>query len=121
MSDDGTTKDDVKVPEGEAGDKINKLFREDEKDTNVIILTAMGEEACIDAKEVSNITIPACFRLDANLTFRLQRVKRLADCVRSGPSITRSACWETKARALFTFPRVMRCSMNSVVTAKISR
>lgn len=56
MSDDGTTKDDVKVPEGEAGDKINKLFREDEKDTNVIILTAMGEEACIDAKEVSNIT-----------------------------------------------------------------
>ncbi|KAK4632040.1 Eukaryotic translation initiation factor 5A [Fulvia fulva] len=51
MSDDGSTKDDVKVPEGEAGDKINKLFREEEKDTNVIVLTAMGEEACIDAKE----------------------------------------------------------------------
>lgn len=53
MSDDGTTKDDVKVPDGEAGDKINKLFKDEEKDTNVIILTAMGEEACIDAKEVS--------------------------------------------------------------------
>jgi translation initiation factor 5A len=70
MSDDGSTKDDVKVPEGEAGDKINKLFTEDGKDTSkfpsnttlrsvwcsrwctdVIILSAMGEEAAIDAKE----------------------------------------------------------------------
>ncbi|KAF3052286.1 Eukaryotic translation initiation factor 5A [Didymella keratinophila] len=51
MSDDGSTKDDVKVPEGEVGDKINKLFTEDGKDTSVIVLTAMGEEAAIDAKE----------------------------------------------------------------------
>jgi translation initiation factor 5A len=67
MSDDGSTKDDVKVPDGEVGDKINKLFTEDGKDTSelswntiseallttvdVIVLTAMGEEACIDAKE----------------------------------------------------------------------
>jgi len=51
MSDDGSTKDDVKVPEGEVGDKINKMFSEEGKDTNVIVLTAMGEEACIDAKE----------------------------------------------------------------------
>ena len=35
MSDNGDTKDDVKVPEGEIGDKINKLFREDEKDTSM--------------------------------------------------------------------------------------
>ena len=34
MSDDGTTKDDVKVPDGEVGDKINKLFTEDGKDTS---------------------------------------------------------------------------------------
>lgn len=34
MSDDGTTKDDVKVPDGEVGDKINKLFSEDGKDTS---------------------------------------------------------------------------------------
>lgn len=34
MSDDGTTKDDVKVPDGEVGDKIEKLFRTDEKDTS---------------------------------------------------------------------------------------
>ncbi|KAK3670802.1 translation initiation factor eIF5A [Recurvomyces mirabilis] len=51
MTEGGETKDDVKVPDGEVGDKINKLFREDEKDTNVIVLTAMGEEAAIDAKE----------------------------------------------------------------------
>jgi translation initiation factor 5A len=66
MSDDGTTKDDVKVPEGEVGEKINKLFREEEKDTSeyepifrktrltntdVIVLTAMGEEVAMDAKE----------------------------------------------------------------------
>ncbi|KAJ4330702.1 translation initiation factor eIF5A [Didymella pomorum] len=51
MSDDGSTKDDVKVPDGEVGDKINKLFTEDGKDTSVIVLTAMGEEAAIDAKE----------------------------------------------------------------------
>merc|ERR1712014_43125 len=41
----------VKVPEGDVGDKIKKLFTEEEKDVNVIVLTAMGEEAAIDAKE----------------------------------------------------------------------
>lgn len=34
MADDGETKDDVKVPDGDIGDKINKLFTEDEKDTS---------------------------------------------------------------------------------------
>jgi len=51
MTDDGDTKDDVKVPDGEVGDRINKLFKEEEKDVNVVILTAMGEQACMDAKE----------------------------------------------------------------------
>jgi len=51
MSDDGTTKDDVKIPDGEIGEKIKKLFQEEAKDTNVIVLTAMGEETAIDAKE----------------------------------------------------------------------
>ena len=73
MSDDGDTKDDVKVPDGEVGEKINKLFKVEEKDTSmfslfsvhptqryhasiltlpdVTILTAMGEECAIDAKE----------------------------------------------------------------------
>jgi translation initiation factor 5A len=51
MTDDGVTKDDVKLPDGEIGDKINKLFKVEEKDTNVVILTAMGEEAAVEAKE----------------------------------------------------------------------
>ncbi|RQM07891.1 hypothetical protein DH86_00000781, partial [Scytalidium sp. 3C] len=51
MSEDGETKDDVKVPEGEIGEKINRLFTEEEKDTNVIVLTAMGEQAAVEAKE----------------------------------------------------------------------
>ena len=34
MSDDGATKDDVKVPDGEVGDKINKLFTNEGKDTS---------------------------------------------------------------------------------------
>ena len=35
MSEDGgETKDDVKIPDGEIGDKINKLFTQEEKDTS---------------------------------------------------------------------------------------
>ncbi|KAJ9199913.1 hypothetical protein DTO166G4_8648 [Paecilomyces variotii] len=51
MDDTGATKDDVKLPEGEVGEKINRLFREEEKDTNVVVLTSMGEEIAVDAKE----------------------------------------------------------------------
>lgn len=70
MADDGETKDDVKVPDGEVGEKIDKLFTTEEKDTSefcrifkpdhpaansistdVIVLTAMGEQAAIEAKE----------------------------------------------------------------------
>ncbi|KAI4239543.1 MAG: hypothetical protein LQ349_000303 [Xanthoria aureola] len=50
MSDDGETKDDVKVPEGEVGERIDKLMKED-KDLNVIVLKSMGEEVAIEAKE----------------------------------------------------------------------
>ncbi|KAF2430076.1 eukaryotic translation initiation factor 5A [Tothia fuscella] len=53
MSDDGTTKDDVKIPDGECGDKIKKLFQDEGKDINVIVLTAMGEEVAIDCKEAA--------------------------------------------------------------------
>ncbi|KAI9846587.1 MAG: Eukaryotic translation initiation factor 5A [Sclerophora amabilis] len=51
MSDDGVTKDDVKIPDGEVGEKLERFFKIEEKDTNVVVLTSMGEEACIDAKE----------------------------------------------------------------------
>ncbi|KAE8418199.1 eukaryotic translation initiation factor eIF-5A [Aspergillus pseudocaelatus] len=51
MTDAGDTKDDVKVPEGDLGARIKKMFKEEEKDVNVIVLTSMGEECAIDAKE----------------------------------------------------------------------
>jgi translation initiation factor 5A len=51
MSDDGETKDDVRMPDGEIGDKITRLFTTEEKDTNVVILTSMGEQAAVEAKE----------------------------------------------------------------------
>lgn len=38
MSDDGSTKEDVKLPDGEVGDKINKLFTEDGKDTSKLTI-----------------------------------------------------------------------------------
>lgn len=34
MNDDGDTKDDVRMPDGEIGEKIQKLFKTDEKDTS---------------------------------------------------------------------------------------
>lgn len=38
MSDDGGQKDDVKVPEGDVGDKIKKLFNDDGKDTSMFFM-----------------------------------------------------------------------------------
>lgn len=34
MNEEGDTKDDVRMPEGEIGEKINKLFKIEEKDTS---------------------------------------------------------------------------------------
>ncbi|KAJ3410568.1 Eukaryotic translation initiation factor 5A [Chytridiales sp. JEL 0842] len=50
MTADGSTKDDVKVPDGELGTKLEAEFNEG-KDLVVTIITAMGEEACISYKE----------------------------------------------------------------------
>jgi translation initiation factor 5A len=41
MADDGETKDDVKVPDGEIGEKIEKLFTTEEKDTSKFCRAAM--------------------------------------------------------------------------------
>jgi len=50
MTNDGTAKDDVKVPEGDLGFQITGAF-EDGKDLLVTIVSAMGEEAAISFKE----------------------------------------------------------------------
>lgn len=51
MADGGETKDDIKLCDGEIGEKVKRLFQIEEKETNVIVLTAMGEQAVIEAKE----------------------------------------------------------------------
>jgi len=50
MTADGNTKDDVKVPEGELGDKLQADFDEG-KDLLVTIIASMGEESAISYKE----------------------------------------------------------------------
>merc|ERR1719198_1566805 len=50
MTNDGTSKDDVKVPDSDIGQQIEEAF-EDGKDIVVTILTAMGEEAAVAWKE----------------------------------------------------------------------
>ncbi len=44
MSDDGDTKDDVKMPDGEIGDKITKLFRGEEKDTSTYTYPTLSRD-----------------------------------------------------------------------------
>ena len=51
LLDSGDTKDDVKVPEGELGEKLTEEFAAG-KTLTVTILKAMGEEACISFKEM---------------------------------------------------------------------
>jgi len=50
MTNDGTAKDDVKLPEGDLGTQIQAAFDEG-KDTLVTIISAMGEESAISWKE----------------------------------------------------------------------
>ncbi|KAL7748986.1 translation initiation factor eIF5A [Sorochytrium milnesiophthora] len=50
MTSDGGTKDDVKLPEGELGEKIQAEFDEG-KDLLVTVVSAMGEEAALSHKE----------------------------------------------------------------------
>lgn len=50
MTQDGTPKDDVKLPEGDLGTQIQSDF-DDGKDLLIIIQSAMGEEAAISVKE----------------------------------------------------------------------
>ncbi|KAL9556405.1 translation initiation factor eIF5A [Mucor bainieri] len=50
MTADGGTKEDVKLPEGELGEKLQEDFDEG-KDLMVSVVSAMGEEHCLAYKE----------------------------------------------------------------------
>jgi hypothetical protein len=64
MTNDGTPKDDVKVPEGDLGKQIQDNFDEG-KEVLVTIVSAMGEEAAISSKEapkgLTGVLILLCF------------------------------------------------------------
>ena len=51
MDDNGEMREDLKIPEGELGDKIKTLFQED-KEVNVIVTKAMETE-CITSYKIS--------------------------------------------------------------------
>ncbi len=51
---DGETKDDVKAPEGDLGEKLQAAFDEG-KDLLVTVISAMNEEAAISFKEAPKI------------------------------------------------------------------
>jgi len=53
MTNDGTAKDDVKVPEGDLGKQIQDGYEEG-KDLLVTIVAAMGEEQAMSFKESPN-------------------------------------------------------------------
>merc|ERR1712217_428180 len=53
MKPDGTTKDDLKLPEGEDGEKLQALF-DDGKEVLVTVLSAMGMEQAKTFKESGN-------------------------------------------------------------------
>lgn len=50
MLPDGTTKDDVKLPEGELGEKLEEQFEEG-NELLISVVSAMGEEHCLSFKD----------------------------------------------------------------------
>ncbi|XP_076315238.1 eukaryotic translation initiation factor 5A-like [Tachypleus tridentatus] len=54
MDDKGETRDDLKIPDGELGQKIREDFGKDEATVIVTVLSAVGEEAIIASKNATN-------------------------------------------------------------------
>lgn len=63
MSDDGSTKDDVKLPDGEVGDKIDKLFNQDSKDTSMFGKDSGGAEELLTTSQTLLSLLPWVKRL----------------------------------------------------------
>ncbi len=53
MDDSGESKDDLKCPEDEYGEKIRTLFKDD-KEVMVTVVKAMGTEGVVAVKEGTN-------------------------------------------------------------------
>ena len=53
--DSGETKEDVRMPVGEVGEKVQKMMERGGKDIFVVVLGAMGVEMVVDCKEVDSL------------------------------------------------------------------
>ncbi|KAJ5353540.1 eukaryotic translation initiation factor 5A [Penicillium brevicompactum] len=49
--DTGDAKDDIPLPTNEVGDRIKRLYKDEEKDVTVTFLAVMGEEIVFEGKE----------------------------------------------------------------------
>jgi len=54
MNDKGDIRSDLKLPEGELGDKIREEVKKDESSVIVSVLSAVGEEAIVSSKNATN-------------------------------------------------------------------
>jgi hypothetical protein len=63
MSDDGSTKDDVKNPDGEVGDKITKMFQEEGKDTSGFTQVTNNLRSQLITQQTSLSSLPWARRL----------------------------------------------------------
>ncbi|UYV82026.1 EIF5A [Cordylochernes scorpioides] len=54
MNDKGDTRDDLRVPEGELGQKMRDEFEKEDNTVIVTVLSAVGEEALIACKNATN-------------------------------------------------------------------
>lgn len=61
MNDDGDTKDDVRMPDGEIGEKINKLFKVDEKDTSKNLLRFVNDFYTLETASILIIPPRRCY------------------------------------------------------------
>lgn len=102
MNDDGDLKDDVKMPDGEIGDKINRLFKTDEKDTSKFYRSSPGIFRCLSYTSCSRACI-CWFALEANvLTCISQTSSSLLRWVRRPPLRLR----RPPARVKLAFARI---------------
>ena len=77
MTDSGDTKDDVKVPEGEVGEKIKKLFTEDNKDTSALPNPQNLLRALTLVALQTSSSSPPWVKKPPSMPRRLQRARRV--------------------------------------------
>lgn len=88
MSDDGGEKNDVKIPDGEVGDKIKKLFREEEKESSKFALRASSDFPWLTLSAQTSSSSPLWERRLPSIARKPPRVPkrpRRADLVKHVP------------------------------------